>query len=110
METTRVFWHIRQRIVHLVIEDHVFIVDVFHRDPRRFVERHWPITIKRTAGIDAHRERVDLAILIPSAGKKGADRAFDRRIGLTVPVKAHYRSSPVPGRCHPNLLDAAWTL
>ena len=107
MEVSGVSRHPGQRVVDLVIDCHVLLIPVLQRDPRFLAEGHLPVAIEGAARVHAHRQRVDLAILAPAAGEEIADGAFDRRLGLVVPIEAENRVPPITRGRHPNLLDAA---
>ena len=98
--------HFRQRIVHLVIKQHVFVVGVLHRDPRRLAERHGPVTVERAPGIHANRQRADLTVFSPTASEEVAHRRLYRRVSFTIPVAAENGMAPVARRRHPNVIDA----
>ena len=72
-------------------------------------EGHRPVAVERAARIDAHGQRVDLAVLAPAAGEEVAHRHFDRRLGLAVPVEAEDVEPRLVerGGRHPDLLDRA---
>jgi hypothetical protein len=45
-----------ERVVHLVIDDHVFEADVRQRDLAVLPKRHFPVAVECVAGIDANRQ------------------------------------------------------
>ncbi len=109
MKIGRVGGHVGERIVDLKIEPHVIVVEVLHGDFGLLAEGHVPIAVQPTAWVETYGQRVDRAILAPTAGEEIAHRHFDRRLLFVVPVEPQ---DVVPGlgqrgRRHPDLLDRA---
>ncbi len=92
-------------VVNLEVDGHGFIVEVLHRHPRPFAERHRPIGIERAARVHADRKRGQRRILSPSHRKERTHRNFDRRSRFIVPV--HPENGPLPVSCrrHPDVLN-----
>jgi len=110
MQICGVFRDFGQRVVYLIIQPHLFIVDVFHRHAALFSEWHGPVAVQCTAGINAYGQRRYLFVVIPADSKEIPNRNFDRRLGFIIPVETQNRITPVPRRRHPYLLNCAWTL
>ena len=66
--------------------------------------------MKALPGLTQTGQRGDLGVLAPAAGEEVADRAFDRGLGLAVPVDAQDGEAPGAGRGQPDLLDGALAL
>ncbi len=101
--------HVRQRVVDLVVERHVLVVEVLHRDLGALAEGHRPVGVERAARIDADGERVDLGVFAPAAGEEMAHRHFHGRRRLAIPIEAQDVKLRLVerGGCHPDLLDHA---
>ena len=106
MKVTGVIGYFRQRVVYLVIKQHVLVTGVFHRDSRLPAKRHGPVTVERAPGIHANCQRADLTVFSPIAGEEVAHRRLDRRVSFAIPVEAENGVAPVTRRSHPNVIDA----
>src|SRR4051812_4238421 len=92
-------------IINLVVQAHgLQVVDVLYSNAAFFAERHFPITVKRAAGVYRYGQRIEACVLVPGHSKKSADRGFYRRFFFIVPIKTDDRELPVAGWCHPNML------
>jgi hypothetical protein len=111
MEVRGVFRHIGQRVVDLVVQDHLHVVEVGQRDPCAPAKRHLPVAVERTSWIHADRQRVHMGIAFPPVCEEVADRAFDRGVLLVVPIDAKDQETP-SGMADrgPDLLDRAGPL
>jgi hypothetical protein len=103
---------IGEGVVDLVVDDAEFRgIGVFDLDARGFAERHFPVAVEGTAGIDADGERVDLRKLAPTGTEEIAERGFDGGMLLIVPPHADDEAAPAQvRRCQPDLLDGAHAL
>ena len=100
-----------QGVVDLVVQAHLLGgVDVLQRDTGFLAERHLPVAVEGAARIHADGQRGELCIFIVCATEEIAHRTFDGRLLLIVPVHSQDGEAPVPGRCHPDLLDGSRTL
>lgn len=99
-----------QRIIDLIEKGGIFIADILQRHAAAPAERHLPVTVQGPPRIDADSQRRERAVLIPAAGEKVADRAFDARRLAPVPVDAQDQEAPVAGGRAPDMVDAAASL
>ena len=104
MEVGCVFGNLRQRVVDLIVKRHRFRIDVLHRDPAGFAERHFPIRVEGAAWIHANCQRSKRGELAPTRGKEVTDRRFHRRMRLTIPVHPQDRIAPIARGSHPDVL------
>ena len=64
MEICRVDRHIGQRVVDLVVDARLDLVEVGERDATVLAERHFPVAVEGATGIDADRQGVDGRIVV----------------------------------------------
>ena len=102
--------NVAEVIIDLVIESHILVVQVFHRDAAIFAERHGPIAVGSVAGVHADRQRIDrhgAFPLGPAAGKKVREGNLHRGVLFAVPIEAKDRPAPIAGWRHPDAADAS---
>ena len=75
---------------------------------RALPERHLPVAVEAAGRVDGDRQRADVAALAPAVAEEVAERHFDGRRLLVVPVDAQDQSTP-PGGVdrQPDVLDRA---
>ena len=111
MQIRHVGGHLRERIVDLVVEGDGLVVEILDGDLRLLAERHVPVTVETAGGIDAYRQRIDLAELFPATREEVAHGRFDRGLRFAVPVETQdQQACLVDGGRHPNLLNRAGAL
>ena len=66
MKIGGIIWNSSECIINLVVQYHVFVVDIFHGNAAFFAERHRPVTVKGAARVyqrhdfaDEKREAMD---------------------------------------------------
>jgi len=110
MQIACILWDVGQGVVDLIIEGHVFLVQVLHGDLARFPERHHPVAVEAASGIHADGQGGDLSEFSPAAGEKIPHRDLHGWFLFPVPVEPEDREAPVAGRRHPDLLDGSRAL
>ncbi len=105
MEISCVIGYLGKGIIHLVIQDHVFRIDIFHGDPAFFPEGHGPIAVKGAAWVYINGEGGEFGIASPAHTEEIADRAFHGGFFLIIPVKAQDGITPVASGGHPDMLN-----
>ena len=110
--------HVRQRVIDLIVDHADDLAAVFKRDPRAFAEGHRPEAVHAAirvhgdhGGIQLHEVGVEDARVVrrPHGGEKIAQRTFDARLRLTVPVHADdHVAAHIAG--HPHALNRAAAL
>ena len=107
MEIHAVLRDLFQRIINLVVNRHRLFSAVFKRHLRFGAERHLPVAVEAAARVDAHRQRIDLHILLPTHAEEIANGRLHARILLPIPVHAQDAVTPFLGDRTPDVTDFA---
>ena len=107
MKIARVLLHRLHGIGDLIIDGEALRAAVFQCEARTFAEGYLPIAVKGRTGIDAHRQRGDLRILPPAAGKEITQRTLHGGNIAAVPIDAKDLAAPIAGGREPDMADHA---
>src|SRR4051812_2661286 len=107
MKISRIIGHIREDIIHLVIEIHILISNVLHCYLTLFFEWHWPVAVECTAWVYRNCQRLQRRIFPPTHAKEIPYWCFNTGSGFIIPVNADDSVSPVACWCHPDMLNAS---
>src|SRR5687768_13582144 len=111
VEIRGICWNLSKGIGYLVIKPDLFHVTlVLNRNASPFSERHWPIAVKSTIGINGYHYRIHVISQTMAVSEKIPERTFDRRRVFVIPVKTD-DSRPVEIRMdsQPDMLYNAGT-
>ena len=109
MQVAHVCRNLSQRVIDLVIQDHILFIDIGHRNLVALAKRHLPVAVKSAAGIYANGQGGNCRILSETAREEIARGAFDGGSLLAVPIESQNVEPVVPRRSHPDMLDRPGT-
>ena len=109
VEVSHIVGNVGEGVIDLVVEAGDWVVaEVLEGDAGRLAERHLPVAVEATGGIDGDGERGDIAALAPAVAEEVAQRRFDRGGIFAVPVDAQHEGAPAGGEHGtPDMLDGA---